>query len=371
MKNGMYLHFRRSCVRMQQRFVELADVDRMPRVFVHGNPHVDNFAKTSQGEAMIDFDRSRLGPYGWDLVRFLSSLALRREERRPGLVAPSVVTSLLDGYCTTFQSPDATTSVPEILAHEQPEPDERSMSAYLRSNTSWAKRMRKSPVFVTHPTVTAMLAHYFRSRKEGDWAARFVVEEAGLAEGSLGMPRMLIVLRPRSEPAEDHVLLDFKQVYQDPDNAHFFNPYVHHGLRMIEASYLHAPGMEQRLGFLTWRDTQYWVRQIPPFKAKIEGNLSDDVQEKLAYAVGAQLGRAHRRSLRETHPGDLVRHLRESVAAYVAIGERMNRELEEEFGAGEEVAAKNTNERDDDASASSEPAPHRLYVAAGSSVSRS
>jgi hypothetical protein len=175
-----------------------------------------------------------------------------------------------------------------------------------------------------------MTEHYFKSRKEADWASRFSIDEAGLAAGSLGMPRMLIVLRPK-QPNQDRVLLDFKQVYRDPDTAHFFNPYVHHGLRMIEASFLHAPGVEQRLGFLTWRESQYWVRAIPPFKGKIKGDLSDETQVKLARAVGLQLGRAHRLSLRETHPDELVRHLVESMPTFVSLAEQMNREVQDEF----------------------------------------
>jgi hypothetical protein len=331
-REDFFLFFRRSCMACQARFTKLAEVMRMPRVFLHGNPHVDNFAKTLSGEAMIDFDRSRLGPYAWDPVRFLSSVSLRREEPSDELLPRSAIDAFSEGYTAAFREPERALTVEPILPDCQPSDEERTTRGYLEANKRWAKRMRKNPVFTTHPTVQGMLHLYSKSRNDPDLLDRFTVREAGLAEGTMGKPRVLAVLEPKGAPAEDQILLDIKEVYEDPDTEHFFNPFVHHGLRMIEAAYVYAPGFEPWLGFFTWRDHQYWVRQVPSFKASIDGDLSPKRIEALSYLVGAQLGRGHRRSLRETPPQVLLDHWSANLDTLLKIAAEMNAELRQQWG---------------------------------------
>jgi hypothetical protein len=332
-REGFFLYFRRSCMACQARFTKLAEVVRMPRVFLHGNPHIDNFAKTLSGEAMIDFDRSRLGPYAWDPVRFLSSLSLRREEPSDEFLPRHAIDAFNEGYTAAFRDPERALPVEPILPDAQPTDEERTTRAYLDANRRWAKRMRKEPVFTTHPTVQGMLHLYSKSRNDPDLLQRFNVKEAGLAEGTMGKPRILAVLEPKAAPGDDLVLLDIKEVYEDPDTEHFFNPFVHHGLRMIEAAYVYAPGFEPRLGFFTWRDHQYWVRQVPSFKASIDGDLTPKGVDALGFLVGAQLGRGHRRSLRETPPQVLLDHWAANLDTLLKVGAEMNQELQQQWAA--------------------------------------
>ncbi|MDE2291466.1 MAG: dTMP kinase, partial [Elusimicrobia bacterium] len=65
-KRGVHFYFRNMLLPMQERFAQLMDLSAMPQAFLHGSPHVDNYAKSARGAAMVDFDRSRLGPYAWD-----------------------------------------------------------------------------------------------------------------------------------------------------------------------------------------------------------------------------------------------------------------------------------------------------------------
>jgi hypothetical protein len=331
--DDFFLFFRRSCMSRQARFTELAQVGRMPRVFLHGNPHVDNFAKTPSGEAMIDFDRSRLGPYAWDPVRFFCSISLRRAEPDDSFLPMSAVRAFSEGYVAAFREPERAIRVEAILPESQPKSEEQSTRAYLEANRKWAKRMRKNPVFTTHATVQGMLHLYCKSRNEPDLLERYQVREAGIAEGTMGKPRVLTVLESKTAAGEDQILLDLKEVYEDPNTEHFFNPFVHHGLRMIEAAYVYAPGFEQRLGFFTWRDHQYWGRQVPPFKASIDGNLPPQKIDALSHAVGVQLGRGHRRSLRETPPQVLLDHWHTHLDDLLRVGAQMNAELTEQWSA--------------------------------------
>jgi hypothetical protein len=64
---------------MRTRLSELIDLSKAPRVFLHGNPHINNFARFPNGSAMIDFDRTCIGPYLWDLVRLMVSTAFKQD----------------------------------------------------------------------------------------------------------------------------------------------------------------------------------------------------------------------------------------------------------------------------------------------------
>jgi hypothetical protein len=282
---------------------------------------------------MIDFDRSRLGPYSWDVLRFFCSASLRRAEPSEDFLHPSVVDSFTSGYLDSFEHPDHQIAVPTLLHDVQPKSRERSMREYLAANRRWAKKLRASPIFPSHPTVLGLLRLYFEGRHDPDALQRYQVMEAGLADGSMGKPHMLIVLADQRDAEADLILLDIKEVYRDGDTEFFFNPYVHHGLRMVEASYLYAPGMEEMLSHLSWRGTQYWGRKVPCFKVKIEGDLDLNRQRAFAFTVAVQLGRAHRRSLRAIPPSRLVDDYRANLRTLLSTGAFLNDELAKKFDA--------------------------------------
>ncbi|PIR19484.1 MAG: hypothetical protein COV48_01740, partial [Elusimicrobia bacterium CG11_big_fil_rev_8_21_14_0_20_64_6] len=85
-KRGAHFYFRNMLLPMQERFAQLLDMASAPRAFLHGSPHLDNYAKSKQGAAMVDFDRSRVGPYSWDLVRLMVSMSLRTKKDPKGLL---------------------------------------------------------------------------------------------------------------------------------------------------------------------------------------------------------------------------------------------------------------------------------------------
>lgn len=311
----------------------------MPLVFLHGNPHLDNFAKTAQGEAMIDFDRSRFGPYGWDLTRFLASLALKNQISKEadgtfaegGGISVRLREVFRDAYLTGFEGPFQNLLIPEVIPDFKPGESEKSTRSYLEANLNWAKKMRENPVFVSHPTVQALVELYFKGRNEFSELNHYHIEEAGTAVGSFGRTRILVVLSHKSSEGGDKILLEMKEAYQDPDRLPFFNPFIHHGFRMIEASHLYAEGFEMRLSFLTWRHRQYWARQIPPFKSKLPKNLTESQRERLAYAVGVQLGKAHRKSIRDVTPQRLQAHLRDHFDSFTEVALRMNQEIRSQW----------------------------------------
>jgi Uncharacterized protein conserved in bacteria (DUF2252) len=189
--------------------------------------------------------------------------------------------------------------------------------------------MRKMPIDVNNKMMTKILEGYLKSRKEENFLKDYDVEEAGRGKGTFGNKRFLIVLNPKQKNTQkDKLLLELKTVYQDADTKYYFNPYKHHGLRMIKASELYAPELEQRLGFTTFKNIEYWGRQIPPKSAKIKDKLNEFEQVDIAYSVATQLGKAHRKSIqKEVRPNQLIKHFDEHYNEFIGIAVQMNDEL--------------------------------------------
>src|SRR5690606_2541076 len=114
--------------------------------------------------------------------------------------------------------------------------------------------------------ILQLLQNFLASRHEVNLLNEFYLDEAGLTPGSLGKKHYILSLLPKNPDShKDAILLDIKEVYEEKNNRFFYSPVEHHGLRMIEASKVFADGMEERLGYCTFNNKQYWGRQIPSF----------------------------------------------------------------------------------------------------------
>ena len=296
-------------------------------MFLHGNPHLDNYVKTDKGAAMIDFDRSRMGPYAWDLVRLLASIGLKKVKSNKFL-SDIVSDYLLEGYIRSFNAENLPFKSPSVLDKVQPQKWQKSINDYLKSNNGWAKKLKENSISTDDLVLNGVLQSYLASRNESDLLNDYFIDKAALAYGTLQKKRYLVLLSPRKEKNGEKILLDLKSVYQDPDNEWYYNPFGHHGLRMIKAAEIYAPNIEERLGYATFNEEQYWGRAIPAFAYKIKSKLPETLQLDLAYSVGTQLGQAHRKSLVDSSPEELYNHLIKHYRQYVIISEVLAKEIE-------------------------------------------
>jgi hypothetical protein len=301
-REELYLLFRMAGPIMQGRLHRFLDLQKIPQTFIHGNPHLDNYVRTFKGSAMIDFDRSRIGPYSWDIIRFLSSLSLRRDESS-GFLDRKVVEYFIDAYYTHFINPDIPSKSLKMLRDVRPEKWQSNTRLYLGANKKWAKKMREKPLDPKSDFATGLLGSYLQSRNETSLLKQFRLGEVGEAHGSFGKKHFIFSLLPIDlDSHEDAILLDIKQVYEEKNSKFFHSPFSHHGLRMIEASKVFAPDMEERLGYCTFKNVQYWGRQIPCFAVKVKKFLNKEEQCDFAYSVGSELGKGHFKGLKS--PGD-------------------------------------------------------------------
>jgi len=145
---GAHRFYRASGPLMQRRFVELVKCDDMPRILIHGNPHIANYCKTSRGAAMVDFDRSRIGPYAYDIVRFLISVSLANNNESEFL-HPVVEEHFRRGY--TYGLLNRKYEHEEMLELKErvPRKWQSNASSYLSSGRKWAKKLFSNKVEIT------------------------------------------------------------------------------------------------------------------------------------------------------------------------------------------------------------------------------
>lgn len=301
-----YLLFRMAGPLMQAKLHRLVDLAKVPKTFIHGNPHLDNYVKTFRGSAMIDFDRSRMGPYCWDIIRFLSSLSLKRDEQ-DGFLDRKVVEYFIDSYITHFLNPDIPGKQLKMLKTVGPEKWQMTGRDYLQANKRWAKKMRDFKVDPKSEMTTNLLRAFLDSRNEAALLDSYELKEAGMVPGSFGKQHFIFHLGPKNTDSHlDAIILDVKEVYVEKNTKFFTNPFPHNGLRMIEASKVFADGMEERLGYCTLNGKEYWGRQVPTFAVKVKKYLDKEEQLDFAYSVASELSKGHRKGLAD--PG-LAKHI--------------------------------------------------------------
>lgn len=327
-RDARYLFFRMACPIMQSKLPKMWDLSKTPLTFVHGNPHIDNYVKTHQGSAMVDFDRARIGPYCWDIIRFLSSLSFRREES-DGFLDRRVIDYFLDAYIIHYHNPDVPSKNLRVLKNTVPEKWQRTTRDYLKGNKRWVKKMRENSLSPKSEMVQQILIKYLGSRNDLSLLDDYVLSEVGLTVGSFGKKHLIYALIPKNPDSHlDSILLDIKEVYMEKDSKYFFSPCPHHGERMILASKIYADGMEERLGFCTHLDKQYWGRQVPCFAAKVKKYLNKDEQYDFASTVGSILGKGHRKGLVDSkNPQNIEKDLLENFDKYFKLSKLFTLDL--------------------------------------------
>jgi hypothetical protein len=333
-KEARYLLFRMACPLMQAKLPKLIDVSKIPVTFVHGNPHLDNYVRTSRGSAMMDFDRSRMGPYAWDIIRFLASLSLKREDER-GFLYREVVEHFIDSYMTHFLNPDTPSKQLKLLKNVKPDDWQLSTRKYLASDKRWAKKMREHLLNPKADHVVQLLEAFLSSRNELQLLKEFKISEVGHTPGTFGKKHFIYSLIPKDPDSHlDDILLDIKEVYTEKNTRWFYSPVPHHGLRMIEAANIYAPGMEERLGYCTVNNRQYWGRQIPPFAVKVKKYLDKGEQIDFAYSVASELAKGHRKGLKDPKHAELIeRDFTQNFDKYYKVSKLLCYELKLAFEA--------------------------------------
>ena len=326
-KNGLNIFFRKLCIKSQSRLAQLYDLNTVPKVFLHGNPHLDNLVVLGRRTGMVDFDRSRIGPYCWDIIRFLQGMDLRLKKKKPDwFLTDAILNAFFEGYVIGFESNDPSYyRIPSLLAVQEKE-WQSDLTSYFTKGSKWAKKLRQNEIPNTDRSANKLLRSYFESRCETELLETRVIAQVGIAPGSLGADHYIFHLIDEQSKQSTN-LIDIKATYTDPDSSHFYSHYVQRGVQMIEASRLYAPALELQLGAFRLKKVDYWGREIAIGKRKLSGLLNKTTMVEVALGVGSQLGRGHRRSSHFCAPEKILDDVERNVTTWIEIAHQLNEEI--------------------------------------------
>lgn len=328
---GPYLFFRRSKTGIQARLAQLFPHDHVPKTLLHGSPHIDNYIKTTDFFGMIDFDRSYIGPYIWDIVCSLLAINLRNPARHFRPFSKEILQTYYETYRHHFQHPDLPFLPFEPLELITPKAWETDIMLYLKGHHKWAKKLHNSPILLSDPVVNALLEKYPAHLPKPNPLVNYQLIQAARTTGSFGRRRYLCLLQNKTEKAEP-ILLDIKEtknyLQQDwPHNKWYESLWQQQGQRMIQGAMLYAPASVQLESYATVNGLQYWGRQIPILNRKPAKLFSKSDQVDFAKSAASQLGRGHCIGIYQDKPKVLLTHFEQNFEKLIEITETIQAEL--------------------------------------------
>ena len=298
----------------------------LPDVNLHGDAHIEQYAVTSLGRGLVDFDDSARGPYVIDLVRFGVSLELAA--RQKGWRGSPAFDAFLRGYRDALANPSLE------------RPPYRTIDR-LRSRFEFDHGLalrRADALMGSEPVAAADLERdlqgyvaEMRAEDPATPAGFFRVKRAGRLKMGIGSAldeKYLVRIEGWTAEERDDQILELKGVHALPDGG-----CVHTDLgpqRVPLGMSLIAYASFPFSGILAREDRFFWVHGWTDdyVELSIESSLSEpgDLGE-VAYDVGVQLGRAHPKGVAgRTSP----RGLRNVLLASVRTNEdRIRRAIDE------------------------------------------
>ncbi len=270
-----------------------ADVrDTLPDVHLHGDAHVEQYAVTSLGWGLTDFDDSARGPYVVDLVRFGVSLELASRQKGWGHAARAF-DDFLRGYRDALSNP---------AVDRPPERTLRSALAGFAFDHDLALRRAEALVDSDPVSPSELQADFqtyvaaMRIRTPSLPATFFRIKAAGHLKTGIGSAldeKYLLRIEGRTQAEGDDQILEAKLVRAicHTGCVHADGPgRVSLGMSLIaRASFPYS-------GYFTHGGRAFWVHGWTDdyVELSIESSLPTprDLRQ-VAYDVGTQLGRAH------------------------------------------------------------------------------
>ena len=194
------------CKRFESRLKE------MPRVRLHGDPHIEQYAVTDLGRGLADFDDAAVGPAVIDLTRFATSTVLA--SRAKGLSRAdenSLVSQLFRGYRDGLKGTRLPSKAPAFAA--------AMASGFKKDRKGFIDAADNAMIAVEKPEeefVRSEVATYAKLPGLPKRAAGFfTIKKLGLLKlgiGSALVRKYLVRLEGDTPAVDDDVLMEVKEV---------------------------------------------------------------------------------------------------------------------------------------------------------------
>jgi len=297
-RDGFHWFYRKSMAPMRVRVGQMFPDRDIPKVYLHGNPHLNNYAMINEkGSCMIDFDRSCNGPYVWDIIRFLGSVLIKKQDAEIDFtLSPGYLRAFRRGYKWGVRNPN------------QPFQPMKLTDAFSRPAVPgrfFEKRrkiMQANPIDPKDSRIRGLINSYAKALEQDDFLSKHEILEAGQTHNWNGRERNLILLKPTDptvkKPSSGFVLLDIKPCIHDKYSGAYTNPFPNsQALRMQIASKLYAPNFYIAQTGFQHDGVEYFGRRVPEVNLKLKLDLNELEYKDMMFSIGTQLGVAHAKTM--------------------------------------------------------------------------
>lgn len=296
--------------------------DQTRRVWIHGDLHAENFGTYMNASGVLvfnvnDFDEAYVGPYAWDLKRFVASVALIGYAKA---LSDEVITELVTGFAQAYlaeltgisaggddaigsltletttgvlhrvlQVARLNTRVALLDAETTIDGFDRRFAAMdgrhpIDEETRQAVKAAFRDYLTTLPT-TSEVEHTIK-----DFALR-----TGVGIGSAGLPSYNMLLEGHTQALENDVILYMKQAQVPAVARHITDEKVHgyfkhQGHRTAESQRALQAYADPWLGYTTLNGVGQLVAEVSPYSSDLDwGDVNEP--DELASVI-RDLGRA-------------------------------------------------------------------------------
>jgi hypothetical protein len=304
LRDNAYVYFRFVNVQWMRATCERFEdvLPGLPAVRLHGDPHLEQYAFTTDSRGLDDFDDSTLGPFVLDITRFLASLDLALDERGWSAARSRASAAFFAGYRATLSDraylPRDPAAVTRLRAQRP-----REMHEFL----AWIDSLMLplDPEYeAAVPFVRAALEEYAGRVRPGMPSGFFRVKKTGrlnLGVGSALASKALFRLEGASPSDDDDVVVEAKRS-GDLTAVSCLQAVVAPGpVRVVTGSEQIGRLHHQFIMVLPpYRDSgsdtpRWWLRTWEPSYREVDiaDYVSAEEIVEVAHDVGAQLGHGH------------------------------------------------------------------------------
>lgn len=300
--------------------------ERTSRVWIHGDLHAENFGTYMNASGQLvfnvnDFDEAYVGPFTWDLKRFVASVALIAYAKA---LSDEVITNLVTRFATAYLTELRAIAVGGddaigSITLENADGVLRQVLQQARLNTrvdllneqttidNYDRRFSLGDgVFEVDEATRAAVVNAFERyldtlptsgahRRPISVRIKDIVMRKGVGIGSAGLPSYNLLLEGHTEALENDVIIYMKQA-QVPAVARYIDDervrsyFIHQGHRTAESQRALQAYADPWLGYTELNGIGQLVAEVSPYAADLDWS---DVNEPDDLAgVIADLGRA-------------------------------------------------------------------------------
>ncbi|MFE5087287.1 DUF2252 domain-containing protein [Streptomyces mirabilis] len=300
--------------------------ERTSRVWIHGDLHAENFGTYMDANGRLifnvnDFDEAYVGPFTWDLKRFVASVALIGYAKA---LSDDQITELVKVYAAAYRerihalaTGAKSDEVPPFTLDTAEGPlldalrDARSLTRFglLDSMTEirdFERRFAPGGGSIeldaaTRYKVLAAFDGYLETLPESSltrpdsYRVKDVVGRRGIGIGSAGLPSYNILLEGNSDALENDVVIYIKQAQTPAVSRHITDSSIreyfqHEGHRTVISQRALQAHADPWLGWTELDGAGQLVAEVSPYAVDLDWGDIDDPEE--IASVVADLGRA-------------------------------------------------------------------------------